>query len=211
MMTEHGGRIRASRSGVVTQYGELYASQNDTGGVAYARIAASTQAHGTHSVKMEVGASYARFYPSGNNTIDLGTASYRFNNGYINNWTVYNRISPDVADGANIGSSSVHWLGTYTTNIYRDNEYALSCIPGKKNMIIKDALAKIRNIKELVDTSDGKIGKMDPASWPDEMRGPVVEWGNYGEIPTINSDMYLALLLRGIVELDMKLDMIGRS
>ncbi|GAI38243.1 unnamed protein product, partial [marine sediment metagenome] len=111
----------------------------------------------------------------------------------------------------NIGGPSNAFANVYTYNIYRDNEYALSCIPGKENIYLGTALNKLTKMKNLNTNGSSNLWqKINPDTIPQEIKGPTVNFGDHKNITTINTTKHIAFLTKAIVELSDKVITLGK-
>jgi hypothetical protein len=104
-----------------------------------------------------------------------------------------------------MGGPSNAWNNVYTYNIYRDNEFVLSCVPGKENIYLGTALNKLTKMKNLTtNTSSNLWQKINPDTIPQEIKGPAVNFGDHKNITTINTTKHMAFLTKAITELSDK-------
>lgn len=129
-------------------------------------------------------------------------------NVYAANGVSYLEVDADEiraasADVTYNGTSTKYWARTYTKIIYRDTEMALSCLPDKKNIYLgKDSIEKLKNIKAI--NVNGNWGKTDPETIPEDLRGPLTDWGDEKDIATIDMTAWDAYICAGLIDLDEK-------
>jgi len=121
-------------------------------------------------------------------------------------------VLPHTTNWTQLGSMSNYYLNAFTVNIYRDNEYALSCVPDKKNLYIGDgALDELREMQLRAINVEGKWGKTDPKHIPAEIKGPIIDWGEHKNIQTINTEARTAFIISALLVLDERLDAFERD
>ena len=177
---------------------DFYSYINDAGGgrFYFSGYAGSTGESGAFGV--QASRSYHSYFeptyfsPSDNFNIE------NLHNNYI---TIYTTSS----GRALLGTTSKYFFQVCCQNIYRDYEYALSCLPHVRNIYtgadvedILDAFAALPNATD----PDG-WSKIDPATIPDSVRGPDVDWGDsddpeYKDVPTIDTGRIRGLMLAAI-------------